>query len=51
VPILVDESLESADLEHFDRGPADGGAADQLAAVVAEVVAPFVAAGMEEMHL
>ena len=40
--------LVAVDLQHADGRSADGGPADQDGALVAEVVAPFVAAGMEQ---
>jgi len=38
----------AVDLQHADRRAADSGAADEHRAVIAEMVRPFVAAGMEQ---
>jgi hypothetical protein len=38
----------AVDLQHADRRAADSGAADEHWAVIAEMVRPFVAAGMEQ---
>ena len=43
------DRLIAVDLQDPDGGPADGGAADKDGSLVAEVVLPFVAAGMEEL--
>ena len=38
----------TVNLQDADRRPADGGAADEHRAVIAEMVRPFVAAGVEQ---
>ena len=39
----------AVDLQHADRRAADSGAADEHRAVIAEMVRPFVAAGMDSL--
>ena len=52
-PVFHEQTAESnqvglVDPQHFDGGASDGSAADQLAAIVAEMMRPFVAARAEQ---